>query len=140
MRIERVTAHAFGPLSDEELDLAPGMSVIVGPNEAGKSTVMDAICRGFYDRHNTGGEGMKSRQPWGSSLGPTVEVEFTVGGQRYRLRKRFLEDRLCELLQWRDGGWERIAEGRRADPAGDRRTPGIARRREHRPEDECRRP
>ena len=38
MRIQRVTARAFGPFRDEELELAPGMTVVVGPNEAGKST------------------------------------------------------------------------------------------------------
>ena len=38
MRIQRVIARAFGPFRDEELELAPGMTVVVGPNEAGKST------------------------------------------------------------------------------------------------------
>jgi DNA repair protein SbcC/Rad50 len=38
MRIQRVIARAFGPFRDEELELAPGLTVVVGPNEAGKST------------------------------------------------------------------------------------------------------
>jgi ABC-type cobalamin transport system ATPase subunit len=38
MRIERVIARAFGPFHGETLELAPGMTVVVGPNEAGKST------------------------------------------------------------------------------------------------------
>jgi len=38
MRIERITAHHFGPFHGQSLDLAPGMSVVVGPNEAGKSS------------------------------------------------------------------------------------------------------
>ena len=37
MRIERVTGHAFGPFTGESLDLAPGLTVVSGPNEAGKS-------------------------------------------------------------------------------------------------------
>jgi exonuclease SbcC len=38
MRIERVVARAFGPFRGETLDLAPGMTVVVGANEAGKSS------------------------------------------------------------------------------------------------------
>jgi len=48
MRIESVTAHAFGPFRGERLDLAPGMTVVGGPNEAGKSSwhaaLRAAIC------------------------------------------------------------------------------------------------
>ena len=38
MRIERVVARAFGPFQNEVLELGPGMSVVAGPNESGKST------------------------------------------------------------------------------------------------------
>lgn len=48
MRIEQVQAHAFGPFVDKVLDLAPGMTVVCGPNEAGKSSwhaaLYAAIC------------------------------------------------------------------------------------------------
>ena len=38
MRIERVVARAFGPFRGEELKLTPGMTVVSGANEAGKSS------------------------------------------------------------------------------------------------------
>ncbi len=38
MWIERVIARAFGPLVDQTLELAPGMTVVGGPNEAGKTS------------------------------------------------------------------------------------------------------
>ncbi|HXQ96658.1 MAG TPA: AAA family ATPase, partial [Candidatus Acidoferrales bacterium] len=38
MRVESVTARAFGPFHGDRLDLAPGLTVVAGPNEAGKST------------------------------------------------------------------------------------------------------
>ena len=48
MRVDSVTARAFGPFHGEQLDLAPGLTVVAGPNEAGKSTwhaaVRAAIC------------------------------------------------------------------------------------------------
>lgn len=43
MRIDRVQVEAFGALRDQVLELAPGMTVIFGPNEAGKSTWHAAI-------------------------------------------------------------------------------------------------
>jgi len=38
MWIERVIARAFGPLVDQTLELAQGMTVVGGPNEAGKTS------------------------------------------------------------------------------------------------------
>ena len=38
MRIESVTAHAFGPLAGETLELAPGLTVVAGVNESAKSS------------------------------------------------------------------------------------------------------
>ncbi len=43
MWIERVTARAFGGLRDQSLELGPGLNVIYGPNEAGKTTWHAAI-------------------------------------------------------------------------------------------------
>ena len=74
MRIEDVTLAAFGAFQDRLLDFAPGLNVVWGPNESGKSTVhsalIAAICgvpepgqrrpedRAFADRH----------RPWQPSL------------------------------------------------------------------------
>ncbi len=38
MRIRHVIARAFGPFQDETLQLGEGMTVVAGPNEAGKSS------------------------------------------------------------------------------------------------------
>lgn len=43
MWIERITARSFGALRDQTLELGPGMNVVFGPNEAGKSTWHAAI-------------------------------------------------------------------------------------------------
>ena len=43
MRITRVTADAFGALRNKTLELGPGLNVVVGPNESGKSTWHAAI-------------------------------------------------------------------------------------------------
>jgi uncharacterized protein YhaN len=49
MRVDRLDLFAFGPFSEMTLDLsAPGIHVIVGPNEAGKSTALHAFGQLLY--------------------------------------------------------------------------------------------
>ena len=117
MFLHRLCVENYRSLRDP-VELAPidcGINLIYGPNEAGKSTLMDALCRGFFDRHDTRASNMFDRQPWDSSLGPTVVVEFETGGRCYQVRKRFLVDPLCELAEWRAGRWEKVVQGKSAD-------------------------
>lgn len=81
MILQRIRVENWRSLVEpvELADLSPGLNLIYGPKRGGKSTLMDAVCRGFFDRHNTAGEAMKNRQPWGTSLGPSVTIEFEVG-------------------------------------------------------------
>ena len=55
MRIESVTAHAFGPLHDRSLSLAPGLTVVSGANESAKSSwhaaIRAALCGDPSARH-----------------------------------------------------------------------------------------
>ncbi len=70
MRIERVEAHAFGAIRQQALELAPGMTVVYGQNEAGKSTWHDAIYAAICGiRRGRGArkedrEFKQQRQPW----------------------------------------------------------------------------
>lgn len=47
MRIESIRVGAFGPLRDAELDLAPGMTVVVGENESAKTSWHAALFAGL---------------------------------------------------------------------------------------------
>ena len=51
MKIKRIELKAFGPFSDRVLDFSsacPGLHVIYGPNEAGKSSCLRALHRLFF--------------------------------------------------------------------------------------------
>lgn len=50
MRIDEVQADAFGPLVGKRYRFAPGMTVIFGPNEAGKSSLHAALYAGLCGR------------------------------------------------------------------------------------------
>lgn len=84
MRIDEVRATAFGPFRGEKLLLAPGMNVVHGPNEAGKSTWFAATFAGLAGRRKARGRGTAAaalfrnrHKPWtGSrwSAGVTVTL------------------------------------------------------------------
>ena len=73
MRIRSVTAHSFGPLHNETLELAEGMTVIVGDNESAKSSWHAAIYAAVCGRRRGRGRSRLDEQrfadlhkPWDS--------------------------------------------------------------------------
>jgi DNA repair protein SbcC/Rad50 len=92
-----------------------GINLLVGPNEAGKSTVFEAMVRALFDRHSSKAGPILQVQPLGSSLGPEVQLQLVTQGRRYRVVKRFLHDPISELWGERDGTMELDHEGDRAD-------------------------
>ena len=92
MRFESVTAHAFGRFRDETLELAPGMNVVYGPNEAGKSTWHAALYAGLCGirrargRARTEDSDFQARhKPW-DGTGWEVGATITLKDRRVALR------------------------------------------------------
>jgi uncharacterized protein YhaN len=79
MLIESVHARAFGPLVDRRLDLAPGMNVIWGPNEAGKSTWHAAICAGLCGMRRSRGKTTSDDQRFAERHRPWDGDRWEVG-------------------------------------------------------------
>jgi len=81
----------------EIAELAEGLNLFTAPNEAGKSTVAEAIRAAFFERHRS--SSVEYLRPWGDgSATPTVELEFELGGKSCRLVKAFLGKKRCELI------------------------------------------
>ncbi|APC08993.1 AAA family ATPase [Neomoorella thermoacetica] len=93
----------------------PGINIIYGPNECGKSTLIWGLILAFLNRHNVSGEEIARFRPWGTALNPIIKVEFTAGGKRYRLDKGFLDEARCTLSEWTGGGYQDLARGKAAD-------------------------
>ena len=71
-----------------ELTLDERMTIVHGPNEAGKSTLFQALEYAFFRRSGAGGSDIETLAPWDTSgLAPTVIVDFAHGGAEYRLKK-----------------------------------------------------
>lgn len=54
MRIEYLHLDGFGTLADVDFAFEPGFNLILGPNEAGKSTLQQAILAMLYGFYSGG--------------------------------------------------------------------------------------
>ena len=93
MRFDAIEAISVGALEGETLELAPGLNVIHGVNEAGKSTWHGALIAGWLGlRRGKGAQRTEDRafvtrhEPWsGRPLIAAVQLT-TDAGRRYRFR------------------------------------------------------
>lgn len=98
MKIRRLRIENFKRFREplELDDFADGLNLFVAPNEAGKSTVAEAIRAAFFERHKS--SSVSGLRPWSdSSATPSVEIEFELGGKSARLSKAFLGKKRCQL-------------------------------------------
>ena len=79
MRFESVTAHRFGPLRDETLELAPGMNVVFGRNEAGKSSWHAALYAGLCGIRRGKGAMRKEEKAFAARHKPWDGDEWEIG-------------------------------------------------------------
>lgn len=116
MIIEEITVENWRGYRDSHtFKFCDGVNLLTGRNEAGKSTLFEALTRVLFDRHNAKTEEIRAIQPIGSTLGPKACVQFEAGGRRYRAVKQFLQEPKSALYSERGGNWERDHEGDDAD-------------------------
>jgi AAA domain len=81
MRIRSVTAHVFGPLVNETLLLADGMTVIIGDNESGKSSWHAAIFAALCGRRRGAGRPREDEQRFIDSHKPWDDDRWLVSAE-----------------------------------------------------------
>ena len=72
MRVEEV-------VESRELEFADGVTLIEGPNEIGKSTIVEAIQSLFTVMDSSSKADIKAIQPVGQDVGSSVEAEIAAG-------------------------------------------------------------
>ncbi len=108
MRFKSIEVNQFRQFRNEVVihKLAPGLNVLAGNNEAGKSTLLQAVRAVLFDRYTSSvGD---SFRPYGAKVSPKVCLVFDLNGIEYRLTKVFSRRRDGEAtLEASDGRrWE----------------------------------
>ena len=93
MRIRRLQVRDLRRYRELDIDLAPGVTVIRGPNEAGKSTIQRAIELALTRRVTSSAADLETLRPWdaGAEARPWVAIEFEQEEEDGRLATGTLE-------------------------------------------------
>jgi DNA repair exonuclease SbcCD ATPase subunit len=115
MRLHKLRITSFGAIESVEVEFGPGLNVLYGPNDLGKSTVVAAIRLGLLLPHAS----THSEQyvGWTGTGDPTVEMTFETEAQRiWRVRKQFAKNGSSVLHESRNGrDFDEVERGRKVD-------------------------
>lgn len=104
MILTRVAVRHFRGIPEAKYeDLSERLSLFYGPNEAGKSTLVEAVHFALFERSAGVAEYKKSLRSWGRKEAPEVEVSLIDDlGRQWDVHKRFLDTPRTEV--WIDHG------------------------------------
>ncbi len=106
MILRRLRVRRFLGLADADFEFARGINVIVGPNEAGKSTVRAAIRTVLYGNAATTSAAKRDEfTSWGTEDPPELELEFELNERLYTVTKDFAK-RTVVLADGTGRTWE----------------------------------
>ena len=102
MRLRKLRLHPFAGLAERTYEFVPGMNVVLGPNEAGKSTMVNGILCALFEsttykkRHWENNLQRFVPRGGGDTFG--VSLDCLVGGASYRITKSWGGECRCELM------------------------------------------
>jgi len=96
MKLKRLEIDGFGKLVKQDYDFCPGLNLIYGKNEAGKSTLQRSILAALYGFFDNGTitaakkEIMAVYEPWNVQAAFGLNLIFELdGGKQYRVKRTF---------------------------------------------------
>jgi DNA repair exonuclease SbcCD ATPase subunit len=88
--LHRLELRRFLGLADHTFEFAPGFNVVVGPNEAGKSTLRTAIRTVLYENPATASSRYREQfRTWRVDEPPELRLHFELAGRRFTLTKNY---------------------------------------------------
>ncbi len=140
MKIRRLRVTDFAAIREADVELGPGLNILYGPNDLGKSTLADAIRLALLLPHTS--THIEEYLPWSGGQNPVVELTFESEPQRiWRVRKEFRKGGAATLEESKNGkDFDEVERARKVDgalrdrrlfttsrSAGSRRLPHILR-------------
>lgn len=89
MYLEEIEVHNWRGIVQQKLTLAPGINIIHGPNESGKSSLRGAVRAALLQNPGSKARDALAVRPWASSLNPRVRVAFQLDGEPWVVEKTF---------------------------------------------------
>ncbi|MFC6156886.1 AAA family ATPase [Kribbella jiaozuonensis] len=99
---------------------ALGTTVVVGDNEVGKSSLVEAFGLVFELPDDSKSTRIRDIQPVGQDVGPEVTAELSLGGRELTYSKRWLKNRSTELTIVEPDGRRQSWTGREAHNEAER--------------------
>jgi AAA domain len=115
MRLHRLHIESFGAIGSVDVEFGPGLNVLYGPNDLGKSTMVAAIRLGLLLPHTS--THCDQYVGWTGGDDRIVEMTFETEAQRFwRIRKQFGKSGSSLLQESRNGqDFDDVERGRRVD-------------------------
>jgi DNA repair exonuclease SbcCD ATPase subunit len=115
MKLRRLHAASFAAIREVDIEFGPGLNVLYGPNDLGKSTLVAAIRLALLLPHAS-----THSEPyigWSHAEDPRVELTFETEAQRiWRVKKVFGKSGLSQLQESKNGqDFDDVERGRKVD-------------------------
>jgi len=100
MKIRSIAVNQFKKFTTPVCldDIGDGLNVVVGPNEMGKSTLLDALRASLFEKYSSKAQPITALQNDRNHAAPVVELAFEVDSGIYRIRKRFVKKPYAHLF------------------------------------------
>jgi hypothetical protein len=99
VKLRRLTIAGFGRLAGRTFAFSDGLTVVFGPNEAGKSTLAAAIVASLYGS----GRRKEAWRPWDGGTYATTLVYELADGRTFEVRRDYARDAKGVSVYDRDG-------------------------------------
>jgi len=93
VRITRLVLRDFRRYRELEIPLSPGLTIVHGPNEAGKTTIQRAIELALTRKVTSGGADIDGLRPWDApeDARPVIDLDFEIDDDERGTRPGTLE-------------------------------------------------
>lgn len=100
MKIRSIAVNQFKKFTTPMCldNIGDGLNVVVGPNEMGKSTLLDALRAALFEKYSSKAQPITALQNDRNQAAPVVELVFEVDDGIYRIRKRFVKKPYAHLF------------------------------------------
>jgi uncharacterized protein YhaN len=100
MRVNELSLSNFRRFRRASFSLDEGINVVKGPNESGKSTLVQALLAALFWKADASRKEVRESVTWGEKEGFILELEGLAGGEPFRLVKNFSAK--SANLEWRN--------------------------------------